>query len=279
MLRRIRDGPERPACPDADDASSAGHTSPDAIIETGTFLGDTTRFFSGNLIPVYSIEVKLLFHLLARFRVGTYPDVTLIRGDSRRILEGLARRQSFNRPIAYLDAHWWDELPLETEVKRILDASDQSVIVIDDCQVAEDPGYGFHTFRGVPLSLNLLQLPSSVVCAFPATLSYQETGARRGALHRPRESGCPSDPSTGRARVSHCHKMNRQPNTIKPLLSSRVNSAQPIATALGDIPPLESKQGNRFANMGQDAVSSYGSSYGRDRQLVAISHCGLTTIR
>jgi hypothetical protein len=156
--------------------------SPDAIIETGTYLGDTTRFFSGNLIPVYSIEAKLSFHLLAKYRVGTYPDVTLIRGDSRRILDILARRQSFKRPIAYLDAHW-DELPLQTEVTRILDAWEESVIVIDDFQVPEDPGYGFDTYRGVPLSLNLLHLPSSVVCAFPATLSYHETGARRGALY------------------------------------------------------------------------------------------------
>jgi predicted O-methyltransferase YrrM len=32
--------------------------SPDAVIETGTFLGDSTRFFADQGLPVYSIEVK-----------------------------------------------------------------------------------------------------------------------------------------------------------------------------------------------------------------------------
>ncbi len=157
--------------------------SPDAIIETGTFLGDTTRFLSGNLIPVYSIEVKFLFHLLARYRLGRFPDVTLIRGDSRRVLEMLARVRLFERPLAYLDAHWWDELPLQTEVTEVLGAWAESVIVIDDCQVPSDPGYGFDTHEGVPLSLDLLQLPRSVVCAVPAIPSSHETGSRRGALY------------------------------------------------------------------------------------------------
>lgn len=49
--------------------------SPDAVLETGTFLGDTTRFFAGNLVPVYSIEVKRLFNLVAKWRLGRYPDV------------------------------------------------------------------------------------------------------------------------------------------------------------------------------------------------------------
>jgi hypothetical protein len=157
--------------------------SPDAIIETGTFLGDTTRFFSGNLIPVYSIEVKLLFHLIARYRLGRYPDIRLIRGDSRHVLDRLARIRRFERPLVYLDAHWWDELPLQTEVSKVLGAWNESVIVIDDCQVPKDPGYGFDSYRGVPLSLDLLDLPTSVVAAVPATHSSQETGARRGALY------------------------------------------------------------------------------------------------
>jgi hypothetical protein len=157
--------------------------SPDAIIETGTFLGDTTGFFSGNLIPVYSIEVKFLFHLLARYRLGRHPDVTLIRGDSRRILRMLTRLRRFERPMAYLDAHWWDELPLQAEVTTILGAWEESVIVIDDCQVPDDPGYRFDTYGGVPLSLNLLRVPKSVVCAVPAILSSHETGARRGTLY------------------------------------------------------------------------------------------------
>lgn len=57
------------------------------------------------------------------------------------------------------------------------------MIVIDDCRVPTDPGYGFDTYNDVPLTLDLLDLPTSVVSAVPATPSSDETGARRGALY------------------------------------------------------------------------------------------------
>ena len=34
---------------------------PDALIETGTFIGSTTRFFAGNGVPVYTVELKRSF--------------------------------------------------------------------------------------------------------------------------------------------------------------------------------------------------------------------------
>jgi predicted O-methyltransferase YrrM len=80
--------------------------SPDAIVETGTFLGDTTRFFADQGIPVYSIEVKHSHHWLARLRFATDRAVRLIRADSRAGLAKLARERPFERPLAYLDAHW-----------------------------------------------------------------------------------------------------------------------------------------------------------------------------
>src|SRR5687767_7215743 len=51
--------------------------SPDAVIETGTFLGDTARFFAGNLVPVYTIELKRLFYLVAKWRTHSVPEVTV----------------------------------------------------------------------------------------------------------------------------------------------------------------------------------------------------------
>jgi len=157
--------------------------SPDAVVETGTFLGDTTSFFSGNLIPVYSIEVKRLFFLAARWRLKGHRDVTLVRGDSRDVLRRMARRPPFERPFVYLDAHWWHHLPLRIEVAQILSAWNESIILIDDFQVPHDPGYGFDAHDGVPLSLDYLGLPDGVVGAFPATPSHKETGGRRGALY------------------------------------------------------------------------------------------------
>jgi predicted O-methyltransferase YrrM len=84
--------------------------SPDAVIETGTFLGDSTRFFADQGLPVYSIEVKRSFHWLARLRFATNTAVRLIRADSRTGLAELARQHPFERTLAYLDAHLVDRV-------------------------------------------------------------------------------------------------------------------------------------------------------------------------
>lgn len=43
---------------------------PDVFLETGTFRGDTTRFFLGYGKPVWTVEVKHSFYLAARLRLG-----------------------------------------------------------------------------------------------------------------------------------------------------------------------------------------------------------------
>ena len=157
--------------------------APDAIVETGTFLGDTTRFFSGNLVPVYSIELKVLYHFAARLSMLRHPDLRLIRGDSVEVLSALAVSRPFRRPLAYLDAHWWSHVPLQGEVAQLLRGWDEVALVIDDFRVPGDQGYGFDSYDGIPLSLDLLNLPPSVFAAFPAVPSSEETGARRGTLY------------------------------------------------------------------------------------------------
>jgi hypothetical protein len=156
---------------------------PDAFVETGTFLGFTTRFFSGNGIPVHTVEVKPSFYLGARVSLGWQRDVNLMRSSSPEALAQLTRVPSFRRPLAYLDAHWWNDLPLQAEVDQLFGACDEVVIVVDDCQVPGDEGYGYDHFLGTPLSADLLELPDDAVVAYPAAPAADETGSRRGTLY------------------------------------------------------------------------------------------------
>jgi hypothetical protein len=43
--------------------------------------------------------------------------------------------------------------------------------------------YGFDVFAGVPLSLDVLDVPPSVAAAIPAIFSSEETGGRRGTVY------------------------------------------------------------------------------------------------
>jgi hypothetical protein len=157
--------------------------SPDAFLETGTLLGHTTQFFSGNGVPVFTAEVKLPMYLAARVRLAFAADVTVMRADSTHAISELAARRPFQRPVAYLDAHWWQDLPLPQEVRTILATWDEALIVIDDMKVPDDAGYGHDMFQGEPLSIEMLNLPEGTVAAYPAISSNDETGGRRGTLY------------------------------------------------------------------------------------------------
>jgi hypothetical protein len=161
---------------------------PDAIVETGTFRGVTTEFLattSGR--PVYTVEYDGTNFGFAAARLRHLPSVHRVHGDSRMALrQWLSARTSRDVLIAYLDAHWREELPARDEVRLIFERCPLSVVMIDDFEVPDDPGYGFDDY-GPGKTLNLPYLDEEIArfglrCFFPACPSALETGARRGCI-------------------------------------------------------------------------------------------------
>jgi hypothetical protein len=162
---------------------------PDAFLETGTFLGHTTRFFSGNNVPVYTVEVKPSIYAAAKVRLSIDPNDRIILKDSGSAVSDLARQKPFERPFAYLDAHWWEALPLPGEVRDLLTTWDDVLIAIDDFYVPGDEGYGYDEFEGKPLSLEMLDISGGAIAAFPAAPASEETGGKRGTVYIGRGDG------------------------------------------------------------------------------------------
>jgi hypothetical protein len=162
---------------------------PAAIIETGTYRGDTTQYMASTIdVPIFSVEVLRRNVGFARARLWRYRNVHLARGDSRNFLSKLIRSGRLNRgPIfAYLDAHWNGELPLTGEIALIFSNTSAAVVMVDDFEVPWDMGYGFDD-KGPGNSLTLdYILPSirkfSLIAFGPSTPSQNETFARRGCL-------------------------------------------------------------------------------------------------
>ena len=65
---------------------------PNVIVETGTFLGDTTRWLTQFGVPVVSVELEPAFFRLAKRRLRGASNVELICGASVDALAMLARR-------------------------------------------------------------------------------------------------------------------------------------------------------------------------------------------
>jgi predicted O-methyltransferase YrrM len=160
----------------------------EVILETGTWTGNTSAFMAQTShLPVYTCELDRRFHLLAKRRLAAVGGVHFELADSRRFLEAKAQ-SDLSRKFAffYLDAHWYDDLPLSKELDIIESAWKNFVVMIDDFRVPGDTGYQFDTYsHDKTLSIKYLDdiIRTRKLAAFyPAAPSSQETGHKRGCV-------------------------------------------------------------------------------------------------
>lgn len=115
----------------------------DAIIETGCNVGDTTAYFSRRYpgLPIITCDIKEKYAEATRLRVATRNNVIVEEADSPRLIERYAHQ--FNRPFFYLDAHWYEDWPLEHELAAI----HGGIVAIDDFDIG-NPRFGFDEYNG-----------------------------------------------------------------------------------------------------------------------------------
>jgi hypothetical protein len=159
---------------------------PTAVVETGSYRGTTTAFLRGFGVPVYTVELnaRLYYYVRLRFRRDERVEVAL--GDSRQYLAKLAKRSDVTkaRVLFYLDAHWEDDLPVQEELEVIRSVWRESVVMVDDFEVPDDPAYGFDDY-GADRALSVSCLPVEELgyrIFWPRTPGQQETGERRGCV-------------------------------------------------------------------------------------------------
>jgi hypothetical protein len=159
-----------------------------AIVETGTYRATTTSFFrESTKLPIYTVEMHPRFHRFSTLRLRGAENIHCFLGDSRQFLQKVQADATFpkSRVLFYLDAHWNADLPLREEVAFIGEHFADSVILIDDFQVPDDPGYRFDDYgEGKRLCLEYLQLgdKSGFEVFWPTAKASEETGSRRGCV-------------------------------------------------------------------------------------------------
>jgi len=159
----------------------------DAIVETGTFRGITTELFAASGLPVYSVELNPEFYRATAARLaGKRDQIHLHQGDSPGFLKGLAENGSFakTKPFFYLDAHWYQSLPLAEELEIIFTKWRQAVVMVDDFEV---PGseYTFDDFGpGKALNASFIDALSHLRLHrfYPSAPASAETGNKRGSI-------------------------------------------------------------------------------------------------
>ena len=166
------------------------NTRPQAIVETGTYLGTTTEFMSQTGLPVFTMELHPRKYGFVRARFWRRRNINLIHGDSRTglrsLFDGALNGLSGLTVFFYLDAHWNDDLPLADEIDIIFSRCPWAVVMIDDFEVPSDPGYQFDDYGpGKALVLGYIRpavLAHELRAFYPSTPSATEGGARRGCV-------------------------------------------------------------------------------------------------
>jgi len=154
----------------------------DAIVETGTYIGDTTGYMAKTSnLPIHTCELNRHFNSLAKMRLKDITDITFNLCDSRSFLKHLSTTDiSKKRVFVYLDAHWYRDLPLREELEIICSEWKNFVIMIDDFQVPGDNGYQYDNYgKGKTLSVGAFSgifLKHELIPFFPALSSDEETG-------------------------------------------------------------------------------------------------------
>jgi len=158
----------------------------DLVLETGTFLGETTGYFASTMaIPVHTCELNHRFHAVAKLRLDNYPGIHFFQGDSRNFLKQVSQGGNAGKfPFIYLDAHWYDDLPLCEELEIIDGAWNQYIVMVDDFKVPFDLGYTYDDYGpGKCLNAGLISTASTertLSIFYPSLPSQDEVGSLRG---------------------------------------------------------------------------------------------------
>ena len=108
----------------------------DVVVETGTFRGDTTRFFSNCFDQVHTIEFSKTYFESAQQDLSDCKNIHFHWGSSEKVLGELLPKLKNQKSLFYLDAHWNDYCPLLDELSAIAEThKDNCIIVIDDFKV------------------------------------------------------------------------------------------------------------------------------------------------
>ncbi|MGH2510177.1 MAG: hypothetical protein ACRDHZ_22595 [Ktedonobacteraceae bacterium] len=124
----------------------------DAIFETGCNVGDTTEYLCRRYpgLPVITCDIKDKYVELTRRRLSKRTNAIIEKADSPEVIGRY--KNEFRRPFFYLDAHWYEQWPLERE----LDLITAGIVMIDDFDIGHSR-FGFDEYNGVRCGPGMLE--------------------------------------------------------------------------------------------------------------------------
>jgi len=105
------------------------------VVETGTYLGETTSWLSKNFDNIFTTEINLNSLNIAKNNCLDSHNINFLFGDSSLIIKDVVELVKNERTIFFLDAHWDDFCPTASELIEIKNMVIKPIIVIHDFYV------------------------------------------------------------------------------------------------------------------------------------------------
>lgn len=130
----------------------------DTAIETGTYHGGSTAFFSALYGEVHTAEIIYDYYSIAKERLQGFTNVHCHLGFSQEVLRNVLPHLSHKPIVFYLDAHWQAYWPLLDELDAISRThKDNCIIVIDDIRVPGRPEIPYDHYNNEECSYEYVQ--------------------------------------------------------------------------------------------------------------------------
>jgi hypothetical protein len=128
----------------------------ETIIETGTFVGGTTKELSKMVPHVFTIEHNLEFFQSASLFLSGLKNITMEFGSSIAYLKPCIEKATGNI-LFFLDAHWGEHNPLLGELEVIRKSGIKPIIAIHDFKNPNHPDYAFDTYGTIVYEWNWIE--------------------------------------------------------------------------------------------------------------------------
>ena len=115
--------------------------NPELILETGTYMGDTTEYFCSFNIPVITTEINETFLNKSKEKLNLFTNIKLFLGDSEKALKENFHLIKDKKVLAFLDSHNLNDTVLERELVLLKQLDIKPILMIHDFYV---PGKNFY---------------------------------------------------------------------------------------------------------------------------------------
>ena len=153
------------------------------VVETGSYVFSTTKWFGENFQTVYTYETNEHFYSVGIEKTKDFNNVNSFLENSLIGLPNLQGKLS-DPTIFFLDAHWGDYCPLLDELDIISTLNTTPIIVIHDFKT-NNPELGYDSYNGNDFCFDWIE--NHIKKIYPNGFDYyyntEAVGAKRGLIY------------------------------------------------------------------------------------------------